>query len=182
VLNSFNEHEIIEVAKEMAEFQPAIVNFINMNPHHGWQAKELETKQVIADLSVVEPQLNHAIQYLEQRDIGVNVRYYPMCCIAGDYRRTICNDLHVTFDPYEWDYAITPKTFEEYLAWGQRLSAAVEQSDEPCRSCGLYAQCGGVNKTFLKAAGGKYVHPQQGPGNDDFYHYRQSNIRTLVCP
>jgi hypothetical protein len=71
------------------------VNFINMNPHHEWRDESLAVQDVIADLRVVEPNLNAAIEYLESEGIGVNVRYYPMCRIAEKYRRTVCNDKHV---------------------------------------------------------------------------------------
>jgi MoaA/NifB/PqqE/SkfB family radical SAM enzyme len=182
VINHFNQDEIQRIAHEMLEFEPAIVNFINMNPHGAWQAKELETQKVIADLDVVEPQLNYAIQMLEAHDVGVNVRYYPMCRVLSEYRRTICNDLHVVFDPYEWDYNITPKEFQPYADWGEATSRNVEYHGEPCNKCGLQYQCGGANKMFVKAAGVGVLHPQDEPVSGYFYHYRQNNIRTLLCP
>lgn len=112
VINVANQKNILEATKWMALWNPTAVNFINMNPHHGWKDSE-ETERVVADLRIVEPLLNESIKYLESKLIGVNVRYYPMCRIAEEFRHCICNDLHVMFDAKEWDYSVIPKTFEQ---------------------------------------------------------------------
>lgn len=184
VINRFNQAEIFEIAIELARYKPNIVNFINMNPHHEWMEKGLETKEVAADLNVVVFRLNSAIRYLEQKGIGVNVRYYPMCRIAEEYRRCICNDLHVMFDPYEWDYGMVPKTNEAYSNWGERTSQRVECREQPCSGCKLQFICGGINKAFNTATGGKYPKPVndyiEGCYQDDFYYYRKHNTKAFI--
>lgn len=181
VLNAFNQNEIIEIAEYMIPWKPTTVNFLNMNPHHGWE-KDIEgTCQTIADIRVVEPLLNEAISKLEDNNIKVNVRYFPMCRIAKEYRRCICNDLHVVFDKDEWDYNIFPKMFEKFRQWGIQTSNNVEEKGEPCNKCDLHQICGGINKYFHKATiqrFGEVVIPQI--ENDivdksDFYYYRKDN-------
>lgn len=182
VINKFNQTEIFEIAKELSVFNPRIVNFINMNPHHEWRDKSLAVQDVIADLRVVEPLLNSSISFLESKSIGVNIRYYPMCRVARDYRRTISNDLHVVFDPYEWDYQINPKTFESHKKWGLDTSNVVEEKSEPCCSCGLHSICGGANKHWHTASNqiyGELLLPQAPEVESDFYFYRQHNRLTL---
>ena len=181
VINKFNQNDIFEIAKEMVVYRPRIINFINMNPHHEWQDKTLETSQVIADLGIVEPLLNDTIAYLEEQKIGVNVRYYPMCCINEKYRRTICNDVSVVFDLYEWDYSIQPKTFEAFRQWGINTSKNVEHKEHPCNICDLQWVCGGVNKHFFRASNGRFIKEITNTGiqKDDFYYYRQHNVLTL---
>ena len=141
VISKLNQHEILKIAREMAESQPRIVNFINMNPHTEWRSRVEETKSVIADMDVVGPLLDEAIFYLEERSIGVNIRYFPMCRVAEEYRRCVCNDLQVMLDPYEWDYATSPKTVDRYYKWGVATSIANEEKGEPCCGCDLQWIC-----------------------------------------
>ncbi len=175
VLHNFNQEEVLEIAREMAKYEPTHVNFINMNPHNQWLHKTLETKEVIADLSIVQPLLEQAIDLLESAGTTVNVRYYPMCCLAEKYRKTVCNDLHVVFDPYEWDYCIE-KNYEAFRNWGINTSKNVEHKERPCSVCGLQWICGGVNKAYFKASEGRYIEPVAFAGDkNDFYYYRQHN-------
>jgi len=148
VINQFNQFELVSMIKELIPYKPKIVNFINFNPHHEWKNKELKASEVVADLVKVEPYLNEAIDLLEDEGIGVNVRYYPMCRIMEQHRKYICNDLHVMFDPYEWDYSTTPKTYDKYKAWGVATSNANEEKSNPCCLCDLQDICGGINKHF----------------------------------
>jgi MoaA/NifB/PqqE/SkfB family radical SAM enzyme len=192
VISKFNQNEIFELAKLFAQYKPSIVNFLNFNPHHEWKYKSHSVTEVIANLDVVEPLLNQSIQYLEDKGIGVNTRYYPMCRIADKFRRTICNDLQVMFDPYEWDYWLeyplegensVSKTSSTHLRWGIDTSDNVEEKDFPCNECSIHNVCGGANKYFHKASKERYretLYPQVLPlAGFDVYYYRKHNIMTL---
>jgi MoaA/NifB/PqqE/SkfB family radical SAM enzyme len=187
VISKFNQYELLEIAMELAEHEPSIINFINMNPHHEWMEKSLETQDVIADLNIVKPILNLAIEYLESEGIGVNVRYYPMCKVADHYRRVVCNDFQVMCDPYEWDYHIgtnNPKTLKSHIQWGIDCSSNNEEKGEPCNTCTIHNICGGANKHFHKASNqiyGEVLEPTEYkiPESADFYYYRQFNNMTL---
>lgn len=181
VINQFNYHELADIAELAIMYGAHIVNYINFNPHHAWKQHMNEARDIIADLREVQPALEESIEYLESSNIGVNVRYYPMCRIKEAYRRTICNDLHVLFDPYEWDYFITPKTTEMYLRKGREMSDDTECHDEPCRSCDLFNICGGINRHFNKFTNGTMIDritDFKGDKND-FYWYRKHNVMTL---
>ena len=187
VINQLNQKEILETADWMSQWSPSIVNFINFNPLHEWKSSLKEAEDIIAGFFIVENQLNRAIGLLEQKNIGVNVRYYPMCRIAEEYRRCICNDLHVIFDPYEWDYRMPVKTVEKYIQWGIDATNETECKDYPCRDCDLQWICGGLNKKFLEIAGPECLTPQRVNFSSyedrfNFYHYRQHNERTLKQP
>ena len=153
-----------------------------MNPHHEWVDHLDDMSKIVADLRIVKPQLDKSIEMLENNNIGVNVRYYPMCMIAPEYRRCICNDLQVVFDPYEWDYGIQPKTFEAFYDWGVRTSNVNEKKNGKCERCFMLYQCGGVNKRFYECMKEDYL-PFEIGGNPedftDFYYYRQHNEMTL---
>jgi MoaA/NifB/PqqE/SkfB family radical SAM enzyme len=181
VISKFNQHEISQMAEWMALWKPTIVNFINMNPHGEWMGKKEDTAKVIADLRVVEPQLNYAVEMLEKDHVGVNVRYYPMCRIKPEYRRVVCNQLHVCLDPYEWSYPALPKTFENYAGWGVKSSKNVEWKGKPCRDCDLQNICGGLHKAFFRAGGHDMINAVKDETVDknDAFHYRRFNDMTL---
>jgi MoaA/NifB/PqqE/SkfB family radical SAM enzyme len=176
VINKLNQNDLELISICLCEWNPKIVNFINFNPHHEWKNVDFTKQEIIADLNIVKSQLNLAIEFLEKYNIGVNVRYYPMCKIAEKYRRCICNDLHVMFDPYEWDYKTMPKTVERFYKWGVATSNANEEKGSPCNMCDLQNICGGVNKYFHKASTelyGEVLKPIQLNEKIDFYHYRK---------
>jgi MoaA/NifB/PqqE/SkfB family radical SAM enzyme len=184
VISKYNQNELYDIVHELLWMGIRIVNFINFNPHTDWMSKDIEVKEVMANLRIVENNLNLVIKFLEDQRIGVNVRYYPMCRILAKYRRCICNDLHVSFDPYEWDYPKNPKTFEHYYKYSvNELSNKIEEKEKPCWECDLQWICGGINKTFHKYSNeiyGEVCIPQTFEGDKkDFYFYRQNNVMTL---
>jgi MoaA/NifB/PqqE/SkfB family radical SAM enzyme len=181
VMNRFNITDLPKIANLAVEFGVRIVNFINFNPHNVWKEHTVECGNIIANLREVEPVLNEIIPYLEDNNVGVNVRYYPMCRIKEEYRRTISNDLHVLFDPYEWDYGTLPKTFDTFMRRAVDLSHCNEESNEPCNNCQLKNICGGINKHFNSITRRGLVDKVTDFEGDteDFYWYRKYNWRTL---
>lgn len=182
VINKHNYADIPNIAKLAVELDVRIINLINFNPHYVWKEHFEESHEVIADLRKVEPILNDVIPYLEENGVGVNVRYYPMCRIKEEYRRVICNDLHVMFDPYEWDYGAYPKTYETYLRKGTSMNGQTEEQGEPCNVCKLHRVCGGINKHFNKITSGSMINAIKDFNGDqnDFYWYRKHNEKTLT--
>lgn len=178
-----NQNDLIETAMWAAKWEPRIFNFINMNPHNDWR-KDIEgTKAVIGDLNVLEKQLCEAISILLESGCGVNVRYYPMCRLPESFRQHVCNDRQVLFDPYEWDYNITPKSFQTYLKAADNMSRSVEWNGHPCLKCDLKFICGGINSTFFRADGRRDIIQAvklDSIQRDDFYHYRRHNKQCLI--
>lgn len=181
-LTKWNQSELVRLAKWAVKWKPGIFNFINFNPHHEWQNDEAGTKNVIADLRLVESQINEAIAILEGAGIGVNLRYYPMCRVNETFRHTVCNDLQVLFDPFEWDYDIVPKDYKTYYNAATKLSVQNEWKGQPCQSCDLRFICGGLNSAFHRASGMKQIDAVKDTTivRDDIYHYRRKNILCLT--
>jgi len=185
VITRYNQCELALFALFFSKrWDIRFVNFICFNAHRGWR-NDPTTKDLIPDLEITERELNKAIQLLESIGISVTVRYYPMCRIAEKYRRCVSNDLQVTFDPYEWDYDIQPKTFEAHLEWGKRTSEKTEEKGEPCCRCELHNICGGWNKYGHAASQetfGEQLIPQYDTGVtdlNDIYYYRKWHRTTL---
>lgn len=184
VINQYNQNELIDLITEYRDIGAYIWNFINFNPHHDWINDIDGTKNIISDLIIVEEQFNRIIPELEDKGIGVNLRYYPMCRIKEEYRRCICNDFHVSFDPYEWDYHIIPKTLDAHLRWGITGSKSVELKEYPCSTCKIKNICGGINRYYYAAiqdSDKEILKPVKEFDGDeyDFYFYRQHNELTL---
>ena len=179
-----NQSELVDLAKWAVEWKPRIFNFISFNPHNEWQRDVDGTKNMIADLDVIEEQLCEAIPILLDAGIGVNVRYYPMCRLPEAFRMHVCNDLQVMMDPYEWaNYCDKPKTFKNYYEAGLNMSKNVEWKGQPCLRCDLLFICGGINSAFFRADGRTGVIKAvklEGVPKDDFYHYRRNNTACLI--
>jgi len=182
VLTRDTQEDLAGFAEYLARL-PGLTQFnvINFLPHYEWGEKS-KCETIIADLEVAEQQLNRAIDILEKSDIGVNVRYYPMCRIRHDLRRTVCNDLQIMFDPWEWDYGIYPKTVETYTVAGRTISSRNEEKGEPCCRCNIHGICGGINRAYNRASSGAMAEPVSAAVPIYPYYYRQFNVKTLKMP
>lgn len=181
VISSYTQRALLPLAGEIAagRYRPRIVNFINFNPHGEWGSDVDGVRKIVADLYTVEEQLNQAIPLLEGCGIGVNVRYYPMCRIAAEFRRCVCNDSHVMYDPYEWDNGIQ-HTEEAYQQWTRNTTCAIEWKAEPCSHCALLPACGGINKALNFATCGEYPQAVAHVKCTDPFFYRALNTLTLA--
>ncbi|MHC4315270.1 MAG: radical SAM protein [Planctomycetota bacterium] len=182
VINSYNVKEILEFSEYLIslELKPRIVNFINFNPHGEWSGN-VRSREFVADLREAEILLDQAIDQLEGARIGVNVRYYPMCRIAERHRKNICNDLQVMFDPYEWDYSVTPKTVDRYKEYGIYISQTIEEKGGDCERCDIRRICGGINRQYNQMTDGKLTDSVSAPdlAFADVYHYRKHNSQVF---
>lgn len=180
-LLSHNQYNIVEFAQWAAE-KPGlrIVNFINFNPHGVWN-NHPEAVSQMCGMDIIEEQLNKAAVILEKAEKGMNVRYFPMCRIAEENRKYVCNDLQVMHDPYEWAYGVTPKTNETYTLFAQNMSKDNELKSAPCFTCNIRMVCGGINKAFFQMAGNKdVVKPILDGGRErDPFFYRRHNDAVL---
>jgi MoaA/NifB/PqqE/SkfB family radical SAM enzyme len=173
----------IPIIVDMAlKWRPEVVNFINFNPNYGWADDPEGTRKNVADLFLAAPLLDDAIGTLEESSIAANLRFYPMCRISEKNRKNVCNTLHISFDPTEWDYKIKPKTVEAHLRWGRTLSKLKENKQEPCNKCSLHNICGGINIHFHEATNKKMATAVNAPTDcdpNDFYHYRKHCVLSL---
>jgi MoaA/NifB/PqqE/SkfB family radical SAM enzyme len=190
VLVEKNQTEMADWARWLVtrEHQPPkVVNFLNYNPHYG-AAKKIHDLALanVVDLRIAGPILDEAIDILEEKGVGVNLRYLPMCAIAERHRKSICNDLHVAFDFGEWNNGIGGQSREQGEKYGRNLSRQVELQTEPCASCGLKGICGGANKAWHQLAAEKFgtetlvqIATPAGVDPHNYWHYRSQNVLGL---
>ena len=162
-----------ELAKLLAEKKPKISNFINFNARYNWT--KVDRERIQARCSDIASYLKEAISILEASDIGVNVRYFPICLLKG-FEKNVCNGSLVIFDPYEWDYGFVPKTFEVYKKAGQNICQAINSNGlcPECMSCEIKTICGTVDKPYFQRFGAAELEPYK-EKMDDLYFFRRNN-------
>lgn len=161
---------------------PRIVNFINFNPHYEW-ATRMRDKAIgnVVDLSIAGPQLDEAIDMIEEMGVGVNVRYFPYCALAERHWKNVCNDLHVWCDSGEWDNAIPTHDLPDGYQYGVELSIRNEEKGAPCNTCDLQWVCGGANRLWHEMSREKYgeqlvpITGTEAKGSLDYWRYRRDN-------
>lgn len=191
-----NQTEMLDWANWLLSLDhepPKAVNFINFNVFDSWTENGPQIRQKaldnIVDLRVAGPILDEAIDVLEAAGIGVNVRYYPYCGLSERHYKNVCNDLHVAFDPFEWDNAFGARATPEkvYRDYSVPLSNRNEEKGKPCSGCGHQWICGGANRLWHKFALEKFktellvpLPITEGVDPKDFWHYRKENKLSLA--
>jgi hypothetical protein len=158
------------MAKDLARVQPYISNFINFNPYYEWENEDHPFQAKVSDIA---PYLKRAIDILTIAGTMVNVRYFPFCVLKG-YEKHIVDMPQVMFDPYEWDYSVTPKTTERYKAYGVELASRTRAYTPKCESCAIAGSvCYGANPTYIKEYGDEELKPYYGEVVSDPFHFRR---------
>lgn len=93
---------IPEVAGKAVEYGANAVNFIAFNPFSDQFGQR--RADTVARYSEIKPQLDRAMDILEEAGIEVNVRYLPMCLAEPRHRKNFYNFQQLSYDIHEWDY------------------------------------------------------------------------------
>ena len=153
VLNQENRHQIVDIARLVAQYNPVAVNLICFND---WVNAASETSKMAVRYSDVAEILREYVNILKKTVSKVTVRYVPFCFLQG-LEEHVCGILQNTFDNDEWIdsvkrlvtdmdrpdrvaayYEMLDKTWAKH---GQRLRNQV--GDEPFRQ--LINNIDGVN-------------------------------------
>jgi len=94
--------QLVDIATLAIETGARAVNFIAFNPFADQQGKRDLTD--VPKYSDLKDNLQKAIDILEENDIEVNVRYFPICILDEKYRKNIYNFQQLPYDHHEWDY------------------------------------------------------------------------------
>ncbi len=97
--------ELVSQFKDILYFikntEPFVVNFIYYNP---FATQEDRDRSKIPRYSDYKELLQNAIDFLENLNIEVNIRYFPICILDEKYRKNIYNFHQLPYDHWEWDY------------------------------------------------------------------------------
>ena len=173
-LTRFNYTDLPRLSRFfIEELATRIVNFINFNPHYEWGRPDQpkiyqELNRVQVRVSDVAPYLKESLRLLNYHQVWTNVRYFPLCVLNG-YESNVCNIPQVMFDPYEWDYGVTPKTVSSHRANGKRMQEDICSGEGVCKTCGMLNVCGGINKNYAQIHGYAELRPYSSQSNDPHY-------------
>ncbi len=96
----WNYKHLPELAQEIIKHNIYLHNFILMNAYYEWN-QDGQAFGVQARYSAVYPWLREAVNILESNNVGVNIRYAPLCSIKG-MEKNLVGVVGVRYDPYEW--------------------------------------------------------------------------------
>ena len=94
-------NDIDEIASIAIEYGARVVNFIGYNDTG--DQKETRKKDQIPFYSNISDKLSPIIDFLESKEIEVNVRFIPFCIFKKKYRKNIQNFKQMIYDLHEWE-------------------------------------------------------------------------------
>jgi len=104
-VNTVLSNEAVPQLKEICDiavkYKARVVNFLGYNPT-GDQDKTREESKVPHYKQIVQI-LEPLIDYLEDNDIEVNIRFFPYCVFSPKYRKNAQNQKQKVFDLHEWE-------------------------------------------------------------------------------
>ncbi|MDE2020691.1 MAG: glycosyltransferase family 2 protein, partial [Patescibacteria group bacterium] len=98
-----NYKDLPKIAAEVIQHRIYLHNFILHNAYYAWSDGRARGTQ--ARYIDVYPYLREAVEILDAAGVGVNIRYAPLCSMAG-LEKHVVGIVGVRFDPYEWGNAI----------------------------------------------------------------------------
>jgi pyruvate-formate lyase-activating enzyme len=81
-----------------------VVNFLAFNPFEDQAKGGKRTTENVPQYSEVAPHLNRALDILAAGGVEANVRYYPICVVEPQHRKSIYDFQQLPYDTHEWDY------------------------------------------------------------------------------
>lgn len=162
---------------------PTHINIINCNPQYS-PTDKLAHRNISAKVSETKEYLQKAIDLATDKNVWVNVRYFPMCNLDEDYRKHICNFPQVFFDwKNEWDYGHNNKTVGNYLTKAHNDFINVSSYNEgDCMLCGIKNVCGGINKSYIDCYGTEELTPQIIRSNNPNFYRSKQEMTTIIIP
>ena len=205
---SWNYRHLPQVAKEVLKHNIYLHNFIIMNSYYEWN-NDGKSFGVQAKYSDIYPYLKEAVDILESNNIGVNIRYAPLCAVKG-MEKNLVGMVGVRYDPYEWMnmaghqggnpefcasvIPIKQHEIEDHLRYtdieyvhenGIKLTGArgnFKHFADVCSKCTAKDVCDGIDPNYLKIYGsGEFTPYQENVGKSPIQKDRYNyNIPFLV--
>jgi len=94
-----NYQSLPDIARAIVGRNVYVANFILMNAYYQWADGKAAT--VRARYVDVATYLREAVDILEEHGIAVNIRYAPLCTVAG-MEKNYVGVVGVRYDPHEW--------------------------------------------------------------------------------
>jgi MoaA/NifB/PqqE/SkfB family radical SAM enzyme len=175
-LLTINKHQLTDIAKIMNDYGGLVINYISFNPYFEWTNKnDIFFQPLHSDLV---PHLIKAINFCNEKDIEVNVRYFPICLLKG-YEKHIYTNFQLPFDQHEWDF----NSWHDRQMFGLQDSEwyynnSISQSKSLgyiqgnyCKECAIRSICDGFHVQYANRWGFSEAIPYTGNLIDDPTHF-----------
>lgn len=181
-----NYRTLPDIARTIVGKNVYVSNFILMNAYYEWA--DGKASAVRAGYSEMAPYLREAVDILESNGVAVNVRYAPMCTIAG-LEKNYVGTVGVRYDPHEWMNCVHhsgPGNGQQEAAWlpmqvgqpspgsdlmcsqggpilGRGTVRGLTKLFAPqCAGCAAQGVCDGIDASYLQANGTPEFVPYTG--------------------
>ena len=188
-----NYKHLPELARAIIKRNVYVTNIIVMNAYYGWADGKAEG--VRARYTDIAPYLREAVAILEEEGhVAVNVRYAPMCTMAG-LEKNLVGTVGVRYDPHEWVNTMRhfgPAGGAQEGQWmaleqgqpspgaglifsqgdgtvlGRGFENRMMKSFAPqCRACSALKVCDGIDTNYLHQVGNTEFVPYMGDDRGD---------------
>lgn len=161
-------------------FPVSVCNFIQFNPFHTWDGKEVidfqaQSKDLVGPLAA-------AISALETKGWEVNVRYFPFCVAkTGGFERNCIGFYQGQYDPWEWALESTQRLpappSDQRAPFRRQICDRIarDRANEKCDDCALRPICEGPTPQYQKRFGLDELVPYDGPAITDVCHFEVLN-------
>lgn len=105
VLSKWVLSQLADIAHLAYQKNVRVVNFIAFNPFEDQQLKGKRSVSNVPRYTEVKPALNEALDILSDAGIEANVRYFPICMVKPEHRKSVYNFQQLPYDIHEWDFA-----------------------------------------------------------------------------
>lgn len=97
--------QLSDIARLAIEKKARVVNFIAFNPFEDQSKEGRRSIENVPTYSEASIAINQAMDILDAACIECNVRYFPICLVSKEHRRSVYNYQQMYYDLHEWDYA-----------------------------------------------------------------------------
>lgn len=196
-----NFRQLTHIAEEIAQHRVYAANLIVMNAYYAWSKPGGRARDVQGHYGELHPHLIAARNRLEGAGIAVNIRYAPLCTVAGA-EKNLVGIVGVRHDPHEWANQMDHMAPRPAAVMGRRLAitdhepgAELVPASEPgivarrsgkvypekCGSCAAIFVCDGIDARYLAERGDGELTPYQQFRGDLLDRERLRYLPAFIC-
>jgi MoaA/NifB/PqqE/SkfB family radical SAM enzyme len=196
-MTAINRRQLTDIARFAYENGARVINFINYNPFHEWEAKmDIDFQSRHTEIT---PHLVEALDYCDEVGLEANVRYFPFCRMKG-HEDKCYNFSQLSYDHHEWDFSswYSDKTKNPSEKIPAAVAKLARDDDEgfrnftarmmreklfcqsrACRLCALDPICDGFSNQYASRFGMDETLPYDEPAVTDPAHFIRKQKKVV---
>lgn len=161
-----NIDQLPDIARLCGEVGGSVINYLTYNPYFEWRTRQIIPFQVRH--SDIVPRLKEALNVCNEVGIEANVRYMPICLMAG-YEQHVYTGFQLPYDVHEWDYnswygCTYRREGKEWYAEAAKRQRERHSYVHPssCDTCSLKMVCDGLHRQYYERWSDDELRPYEG--------------------